>query len=125
VPLLKRAEGDSATGWTQRPAITGKLLSKDEHHDSESFAIVSGGWKLVHNVIRAPGMADFELYDFAKDPLDQKDVSAEHPDVVAQPSAEMPAWQRIAEAQRVKRTRRRRRTSAPKISSACALGCIQ
>jgi arylsulfatase A-like enzyme len=102
VPLLRRAGGGSAAGWAPRPTITEKLLSKDEHHDSESFAIVSGGWKLVHNVIRAPGMAEFELYEFAKDPLDQKDVSSEHPDVVAKLSAETAAWRRMAEAQRVK-----------------------
>jgi len=102
VPLLRRAAGGSAAGWTERPTITEKLLSKDEHHDSESFAIVSRGWKLVHNVIRAPGMAEFELYEFAKDPLDQKDVSAEHPDVVARLSAAMASWQRTAESQRVK-----------------------
>lgn len=30
---------------------------------------------LPHNVIRAPGMAEFEPYDFASDPLDQKDVT--------------------------------------------------
>ena len=47
-------------------------------------------------------MAEFELYDFAKDPLDQKDVSAERPDVVAKLSAAMASWRRMAESQRVK-----------------------
>src|SRR5260370_672556 len=52
--LLARAGGGSTAAWTERPTITEKLLSKDEYHDSESFAVVSGGWKLVHNVICTP-----------------------------------------------------------------------
>ena len=51
--------------------------------------LLSGGWKLVHHVTRAPGMAEFEVYEFAKETLDQKDVSAAHRDVVAKLSADM------------------------------------
>ena len=47
------------------------------------YAIVDGDWKLIQNVIRPPDKPEFELFDFYKDPLDQKNVAAEHPDVVA------------------------------------------
>ena len=44
---------------------------------------MDGGWKLIQNVVRPPEKPEFELFDFYKDPLDQKDVAAAHPDVVA------------------------------------------
>jgi len=126
VPLLTRAGGGAAGSWTERPIVTEKLLSRDEHHDSESFAIVAGGWKLVHNVIRAPGMAEFELYDFARDALDQNDLSAQHPDVVRKLSAELSAWRRKAEAERVKPDAETARTlSAEELDRLRALGYIQ
>lgn len=126
VPLLKAAGGAAAAPWAARPAITEKLLSKDEHHDSESFAIVTGGWKLVRNVVRTPGMPEVELYEFEKDPLDQHDVSAQHPEVVKKLSAEMDAWKRRAEAERVKPDAETNRAlSAEELERLRALGYVQ
>jgi arylsulfatase A-like enzyme len=126
VPLLLAAPGSPARAWAGRPAITEKLLSKDEHHDSESFAIMADGWKLVRNVIRAPGMPEVELYDFEKDPLDQHDLSAQHPEVVRKLSAEMDAWKKQAEARRVKPDAEAARAlSAEELERLRALGYLQ
>jgi arylsulfatase A-like enzyme len=100
VPLVRGSA--AADGWEERPTITEKVMSRDEHHDSESCAIVAGGWKLVHNTVRTPRMAEYELYDFAHDPLDQKDVSASHAEVVTKLAAQLAAWRQRAERERVK-----------------------
>jgi hypothetical protein len=77
-------------------------------------------------VIRAPGMPEYELYDFGQDPLDQKDVSAAHPDVVARLSAEMASWRRMAEAQRVNPDAQAgRNLSSEELERLRALGYIQ
>ena len=126
VPLLQAGDGAAASPWPDRPTITEKLLSRDEHHDSESFAIVSGGWKLVRNVVRTPAMPEVELYEFEKDPLDQRDVSAQHPEVVKKLSAEMDAWKRRAEAERVKPDAEANRAlSAEDLERLRALGYVQ
>jgi arylsulfatase len=53
-------------------------------------AIRDGAWKLV----RAGQQAPWELYDIATDRCEQRDLAADHPDVVAQLVA---AWQRWAD----------------------------
>jgi arylsulfatase A-like enzyme len=126
VPLLNRKAAGPVPGWTERPTITEKLLSKDEHHDSESFAIVAGGWKLVHNAVRTPGMPEFELYDFATDPLDRHDLSSRQPDVVRKLSAELARWRRKAEAERVKPDAEAARAlSSDELERLRALGYVQ
>jgi hypothetical protein len=87
---------------------------------------VSGPWKLVRNVVRAPGKPEVELYDFAKDPFDRQDVSGQHPDVVRELSAELDAWKRQAVAQRVKPDSEAARTlNADELERLRALGYIQ
>jgi arylsulfatase A-like enzyme len=66
-----------------------------------SVAAVSadGRWKLIHNYARPEGVAELELYDRRADPLDQRDVAAAHPDVVAALRGEIERWR--AEAERL------------------------
>jgi hypothetical protein len=47
-------------------------------------------------------MAEFELFDFYKDPLDQKNVASEHPDVVERLSKQLEAWKRMANQAKLK-----------------------
>ena len=63
---------------------------------TECYAIVDGSWKLIHNVARPPERPEFELFDFYKDPLDQNNVAAEHPDVVDRLGKALDAWHRMA-----------------------------
>jgi len=106
-PLLIGARGDAAEGggWTRRPAITEKPLTKDAGgpapRETESYAIVHEGWKLVHNVTRTQNQAEFELYDVEKDPFDQVNVRAEHADIVERLAKELERWRRLAENARL------------------------
>lgn len=79
-------------GWEARPAISEEhKRSEDDPTDDESYAIVFGGWKLIHNV-RTESKPEYELYRRAEDRLDQHNVAADHPDVVAKLAAELDSW---------------------------------
>jgi len=87
-PLLVpgRAGGQPAAGggWQKRPLIAEKqpMGGKDFPNASESYAIIDGNYKLIHNVARPPEKPEFELFEFYKDPLDQKNIAAANPEVV-------------------------------------------
>jgi arylsulfatase A-like enzyme len=90
-------------GWKARPAIAERqpLGGADFPNAAETYAIVDGGYKLIHNVVRPPGTPEFELFDFDKDPLDQKDLAAEKPEVVERLQKILEAWHRAATAARL------------------------
>jgi arylsulfatase A-like enzyme len=105
VPFLGAAAG---AAWRSRPAFTEKHITREPMGapvpmDTEAFAIVDGPWKLVHNTVRPRGGPEFELYDTASDPFDQRDVAAEHADVVARLSRQLAAWRAKATAARLER----------------------
>jgi arylsulfatase A-like enzyme len=101
VPLLT-GQGQ----WKKRPAVSEKLKTASAGAppplDTESFAIADGEWTLVHNTARPAGAPEFELYAFAKDPLNQTDVASQHPDIVARLSKQLDGWQQMAKAARLK-----------------------
>jgi arylsulfatase A-like enzyme len=70
--------------------------------DNESYAIIDGDWKLIWNVARAPGAPEFELFDFYRDPLDQKNLAAEHPEEVERLRRALEGWRKRAAAERLK-----------------------
>jgi arylsulfatase A-like enzyme len=99
-----RADGPA---WVDRPAIIEKAVTTEPMgapppQDTASTAILFEGWKLVHNTKRHADRPEFELYDHARDPLDQNDVAAAHPDVVKSLSRQMQAWRKMATAARLK-----------------------
>jgi arylsulfatase A-like enzyme len=101
-PLLGGAP--TAAGRPVRPVVAEKQPMGRTGHPavSESYAIVDGDWKLIHNVARPPEKGEFELYDFYKDPLDQVDVAAAHPDVVKRLAGLLDKWRQDAKAARLK-----------------------
>jgi arylsulfatase A-like enzyme len=107
-PLEESTGGVQAHEWQRRPAITEKQLTDPKKgaapppHDTESFAITDGQWKLVRNTARPHGGPEFELYDFAKDPLNLTDVAAQHPEIVARLSKALDGWKQMAERARLK-----------------------
>lgn len=110
LPLLVSASPASgtahaATAPTAWPAVVEKAPTREgggpPPRDSESYAVILDGWKLIHNVQRPPGRPEYELYDHRKDPVDRADVAAEHPDVVGRLAYELEAWRRMAEAARL------------------------
>jgi arylsulfatase A-like enzyme len=102
-PLL--GGGGGAEGRRQLPAFSLKAATRDifgpAPRETESVSIVLDGWKLIHNVKRPAERPEFELYDHAKDPLDQRDVAAAHPDVVERLARLSADWRRKAESRRL------------------------
>jgi arylsulfatase A-like enzyme len=97
----------AAEGWVPRPAISEKAPTQAADgspppRETESYAIVDGDWKLIHNRIRAEGAPEFELYDAGRDPLNLNDVASEHPDVVARLARLLEGWKQMADAARLK-----------------------
>ena len=90
-------------GWTNAPAFSEKAFtvttSAPPPHDTESYSITHNGWKLIHNVQRSGGMAEFELYDHGKDPLDLTDLAGAHPEKVKKMAARIKSWREMAESQ--------------------------
>jgi arylsulfatase A-like enzyme len=100
VPFLR---GERNPAWP-RPAITeaaGRMVANGEE-DEHSFGIALDGWKLVHHPKRRAGRPEYELFDRRQDPLDQKDLAAQHPDIVARLTKELQAWRKTAESMRLK-----------------------
>jgi hypothetical protein len=64
----------------------------------------------VRHTVRPRGGPEFELYDVAKDPLNQTDLAAHHPDVVARLTKALEGWHQMASAARLTPMPRRRRT---------------
>jgi arylsulfatase A-like enzyme len=103
VPLVA-ARGDAAAagrgGWRRRPAVAEKANEKDTGGGNlpsaalEAYAIVSDGWRLIHNADNRGERPEFELFDHAKDPLNQANVADAHPDVVERLAKELDAWKR-------------------------------
>ncbi len=99
-PLLANGQ---AGKWTPRPAIAEKqpMGSPDFPSAAVSYAIVDSPWKLIHNAVRPPGKPEFELYEFLRDPRDQADVAAQHPEVVARLARALESWKSAASAARL------------------------
>lgn len=99
------AGGGSWPGWTPRPTISERapnMPNPRPNNTRESVAIIDGTWKLIQNTTRPPDLPEFELFDYAKDPLNEKNVAAEHPDVVARLSKAIAGWKQMATAARIK-----------------------
>ena len=107
VPLLHAEDGgvSDGAGWVARPAFIEKALTGDMFspppRDTESYGVIDGGWKLIHNPVRPDGAPEFELYDANADPLDLHDVAADHPEIVERLAREIDRWRRVAEATRL------------------------
>jgi arylsulfatase A-like enzyme len=93
----------NATSWKRRPVIMEKQpLARGFPSASESYAIIDGNWKLIYNKIPVPGLPEYELFEFPKDRLDQTNVAAQHPDVVARLAKMLTGWHTMATAARLK-----------------------
>jgi arylsulfatase A-like enzyme len=127
-PAGSRGSALAASGWAARPAIAEKQpMSKDGFPNSaQSYAIVDGKWKLIHNVVRAPGHPEFELFEFHADPRDQKNLAAENPQTVQKLARSLASWREGAERARVKPdTEAIKNMSAEQLEQLRALGYIK
>ncbi|MCP4658266.1 MAG: sulfatase-like hydrolase/transferase, partial [bacterium] len=109
VPLVTAAEGEAPVAWRPRPAIAEKAATDSTTHpvyappprETESFAIIAGGWKLIHNRKRSAGRPEYELYDHRDDPLNLSDLASEHPEVVEKLVRQLDAWHQQALSRRL------------------------
>jgi arylsulfatase A-like enzyme len=90
----------------KRPAISERAATRPgggspPPFGEESLAIVSDGWKLIHNTKGRGERPEFELYDQKKDPLDQTNLAEESAEVVERLSKQLDAWHREAMAARL------------------------
>jgi arylsulfatase A-like enzyme len=69
---------------------------------AQSFAIIDGGWKLIHNTIRPPDRPEYELYEYPKDRFDSNNVADRHPAVVERLAKTLGGWRSMAAAARLK-----------------------
>lgn len=108
LPLVRRPGGsgvvEAASAWQRRPLVAEKqpMGGQDFPGAGESYAIIEGRWKLIHNAVRAPDKPEFELFDFYGDPLDRQDVARDHPEVVERLARALEAWKKKARAARLK-----------------------
>jgi arylsulfatase A-like enzyme len=94
-PLLA-ASGEER--WRHRPAISEWRRRTDqlETRIVDAFSIIEGEWKLVRNVERPDDVSEFELYHHESDPLDQKNVASENPEIVERLRQQLEAWHKWA-----------------------------
>jgi arylsulfatase A-like enzyme len=104
-PSAPTGGSGSWPGWTPRPAISERVPNMPTprpDNNRESVAIIDGNWKLIHNTTRPPNLPEFELFDYAKDPLNKQNLAADHPDVVTRLSKAIAGWRQMAIAARLK-----------------------
>jgi arylsulfatase A-like enzyme len=105
--LIAPAAGGVRAAPISPPAISEKAKTALDSgspppHETASVAIVDGAYKLVHHLERAAGTPEYQLFEHGKDPLDLRDVAAEHPEVVARLVRDLDAWRKTAEAARLR-----------------------
>jgi arylsulfatase A-like enzyme len=95
---LKPLFADSGERWRPRPAISEWRRRTDQLGTRivDAFSIIEGEWKLVRNAERPADVPEFELYHHESDPLDQKNVAAEHPEIVERLAKQLEAWHKWA-----------------------------
>ncbi len=125
VPILTADKTQSSY-----PVFSEKAATVDVNapapNETESYSVIWNEWKLIHNSIRPEGHLEFELYDHAKDPLDQNNVASLHPDVVKRYSKILEDWRKRAAAARLKPDREANQSlSQEELERMRSLGYIQ
>jgi arylsulfatase A-like enzyme len=84
--------------WRARPAISEWRRRTDQLGTRivDAFSILEGEWKLMWNVERPDDVPEFELYHHPSDPLDQKNVASDNPEVVQRLAQQLEAWRKWA-----------------------------
>lgn len=115
LPIPETVQGRSLLPYWAEPGVAPRMppvfterRSQREPTDpqspwarSDSLALVSDEWKLIWNLRRGPGVPEVELFHRPSDPLDQANVAAEQPDVVARLRETLERWHQSALAARL------------------------
>jgi arylsulfatase A-like enzyme len=103
VPLFSTAPDGAEQRWRPRPAFSERItqpsmMTKDV---VDSRAVVSDGWKLIHNTRAPGGWPEFELYDHQADPLNRVNVADKNPEAVERLRALLDSWQQQVIAEKL------------------------
>ena len=103
LPVPEKMQGESLKAllmplsgerWTPKPAITEWTRRTDQRDEEmvDARSIILDGYKLIHNFERPDGFPEYELYDHAKDPLDQNDIASDHAEIVERLASQLAGW---------------------------------
>jgi len=104
LPLLAEEGDQTRERWQSRPAFSERVTQSSRvaiATEVDSFAIVTEGWKLIHNVRKPDDFPEYELFDHHNDPLNLKDLAPENPEVVERLSQQLEQWHEQALAARL------------------------
>ncbi len=105
LPLLAEEGDPTREQWQSRPAFSERVTQASRVATAEtevdSFAIVTEGWKLIHNVRKPDDFPEYELFDHHNDPLNLEDLAPENPEVVERLSQQLEQWHEQALAARL------------------------
>ena len=80
------AEAAANYGWQPRGAFIEKNLTEQTGGprplNTESFAVIHGDWKLIHNTVRIEEGPEYELFNHTEDPLDQDNLAEQQPEIL-------------------------------------------
>ena len=128
LPLLSAGTPASELGWKARPAFSERALAPAAFNQGDAgracLAIVDGDWKLIQNTEGRDDLPEYELYHHRNDPLDLKDVAAQHPGVVERLKIRLADWHEMAVAARVE-PETDAEMSASELQQLRALGYVQ
>ncbi len=101
LPLLRAQHGQ----WQPRAAFSERPFAihpaSPPPYDTESYAAVDRGFKLVWNIRRTASAPEYELYDRRTDPKEQRNVATQYPTEVRRLAASLATWRATAVAQRL------------------------
>ncbi len=134
VPLMKNvidSHDAEASEWRERPAISERANTGEESNapppfNYEAYSIISGPWKLIHNVLPQQGQPEFELFDRTNDAYDHHNVASNHPEIVQRLSHELHLWKQHVDAVKLKSdSEETQNMTTEEIERLRALGYIQ
>ena len=96
------AEAAADRGWEPRGAFVEKNTTERGGgpipYNTESFAVIHDGWKLIRHTKRNDDGPEFELFDHRKDRLDRDDLAESHPEMVERLKAVLEERRHLARA---------------------------
>jgi hypothetical protein len=79
----------------------------------------------LHHAIRAKDAPEYELFDHRTDPLNLKNVAAQHPDVVEKLKVQLAEWRKMTEAGKLPKGDSTEGVSSQELERLKSLGYVQ
>lgn len=82
-------------------AKVSELLSPPPR-ETESYTVIDGEWKLIHNLVPGKGQPEFELYNRLNDHKEQVNLAPNMPHLVSRLARLLDSWRRFTSRQQIK-----------------------